>query len=77
MAADIHEKLEAARKDLLDLGLRNSLINYAGRAKRVDVVDELSRETYRLLVTEGKTFAPIPDKLTQEDNNDLVELFAE
>jgi hypothetical protein len=44
-------KLDAARRELLDLGLRNSLINYQAGAKKVEVVDELSREVHRLLVS--------------------------
>ena len=79
MPPNILAKLDAARRELLDLGLRNSLISYQARAKKVEVVDELSREVYRLLVTDGKAFAfaPVPEKLLDEDNGKLVDFFAE
>ncbi len=60
----IGAKLEIARKDLLDLGLRNSLLNYRLlKARGAEVVDELSAEVFRILVRQGKnmTFLPIPD----------------
>ena len=79
MPSEILAKLDVARKELLDLGLRNSLINYPARAKKVEVIDELTREVYRLLVAEGKTvtFAPIPEKLLDEDNGKLAAIVEE
>ena len=64
MSAEIAGRLEEARKELLDLGLRNRLINHSSRAKQVRVVDELSREVFRLLVTEGKkmSFEALPEE---------------
>jgi hypothetical protein len=56
-------RLEVARKDLLDLGLRNPLLNYRPlRSRGVEVVDELSREVFRALVRDGRamTFEPLP-----------------
>ena len=60
MSSDILSRLELARKDLLDLGLRNPLINYRTRVRKIDIVDELATEIHRILVTEGKpmTFSP-------------------
>lgn len=57
----IPARLEASRKELLDLGLRNSLLNFRpSKAKGVTVVDELSTEVFRILVQNSKsmTFAP-------------------
>ena len=54
-------ELEAARKVLLDLGMRNPLLNYRPlRSRRLEVVDELPEQVYRVLVEEGKSmsFAP-------------------
>ena len=48
-------QLEASRRDLLDIGLRNPLIAFRPlRAKRVRIVDEVSREVYRILVAEKR-----------------------
>ncbi|MGA2261252.1 MAG: DUF4011 domain-containing protein, partial [Acidobacteriota bacterium] len=56
--------MEASRQELLDLGLRNSLLNYRCLpGKGVEIVDEKPPEIYRLLVVEGKssTFLPIDE----------------
>src|SRR5689334_9900164 len=73
-------KLEAARRELLDLTTRNRLLStprYQPRAKTVEVVDEKATEVFRLLVNEGKTFSFVPrqaDLLSQhrarEDRGD-------
>src|ERR1017187_1465898 len=48
--------LEIARRDLLDLGLRNTLLNYRPlRSKGVEVIDETPVEVFRLLVKEEKS----------------------
>jgi very-short-patch-repair endonuclease len=67
-------RLESARKELLDLGLRNSLINFRTRAKKIDVVDELSSEVFRLLVREGKKmrFLPLLDREGNGDGSDAL-----
>ena len=57
MTAEVNNRLELSRKELLDLGLRNPLINHRKRAKQVAIVDELATEVYRLLVTEGREFS--------------------
>ncbi len=54
-------RLEAGRKELLDLGLRNPLLNYRPlRSRGVEVADELPAEVFRLLVRERRalSFAP-------------------
>lgn len=54
----LHHKLERARQDLLDLGLRNTLINYRPlRSRGVEVVDERSAHIFNLLVRERKALA--------------------
>ena len=54
--ADVVEsRLEAARKELLDLGLRNHLLNYRLlRSRGLEVVDELPAEVFRILVLETR-----------------------
>jgi very-short-patch-repair endonuclease len=54
----LQEKIELARRELLDLSLRNPLLNYRTLKKKgLDITDEKSLEIYRLLVEEGKTMA--------------------
>ncbi|MEX2490530.1 MAG: DUF3320 domain-containing protein [Nitrospirales bacterium] len=64
MSAEILTRLEFARKELLDLGLRNPLLNHRIKSKQVRVVDELATEVFRLLVQEGQSmsFEALPEK---------------
>ena len=60
-ASAIYESLEASRKDLLDLGLRNPLLNYRLlRTRGLEVSDELPAQVHRLLVEEGKNMSFLP-----------------
>ena len=63
MSTEALSRLELSRKDLLDLGLRNPLINHRQRAKQIKIINERSRELYRILVTEGRkmSFAVFPE----------------
>lgn len=56
MARDrIANLIESSREELLDLGLRNPMLNYRpSRARGVEVVDELPVEVLRILVRESK-----------------------
>ncbi len=79
MPIDIVSKLNASRKELLDLGLRNPLINYRVRARKVEVIEEVSCEIYRILVTEGKkmAFEAVPGEVLEQAKDQLLDLFAE
>ena len=51
-------KLEASRKELLDLGLRNSLLNYkTPGSKGVRIVQEKSSAVFDILVKKSKTMS--------------------
>jgi hypothetical protein len=68
-------KLDAARKDLLDLTCRNNLLNTprgSSQSSRLEIVDELSDEVFRHLVREGKamSFLPVPDREEGEREGD-------
>ena len=53
----ISQRLEAARRDLLDLSLRNQLLNHRpSKTRGLAIVDELPATTYRLLWDEERTF---------------------
>ena len=50
--------LNEVRKELLDFGLRNPLLNYRLlKSRGLEVVDERPPDVYRLLVLEGKRFS--------------------
>jgi very-short-patch-repair endonuclease/DNA polymerase III delta prime subunit len=63
MPATIEEQLEAARRKLLDLTMRNHLLNYKqAKARTIKVMDEVPREVYDFLVLREKAmeFRPKP-----------------
>ena len=78
----IRKKLEVARQELLDLGMRNPLLNYRTlKARGLEIVKERSAEVYRILVLDKKkmSFNPI-DSITvdasdreQEENIEVSE----
>ncbi|SEW53515.1 DUF3320 domain-containing protein [Chitinophaga arvensicola] len=70
MIASILTRLEASRKELLDLGLRNPLLNYKLPAgKGLHIVEEQSAAIYEILVRECKTlsFLGRPEKKPEEE----------
>ena len=60
----VAQKIERARTELLDLSTRNRLLHTprGGRAKIIEVVEELSRAMYQTLVTDGKRFTFSPGR---------------
>ena len=68
---EIRKRLAKDRKDLLDLGLRNRLLNTPRRrtrSKSVEVVDELSEEVFRLLVRDRKALSFLPGRKSEADD---------
>ncbi|XOV89817.1 MAG: DUF3320 domain-containing protein [Pseudomonadota bacterium] len=67
-AVNLAQKLDISRKELLDLGLRNSLLSFKPSARSLEVVDELATEVYRTLVTDSKSmsFLALPDSAADE-----------
>ena len=54
----IAAKLEISRREFLDLGLRNPLLNYRLlKTRGLEVADELPSEVFRILVEEGRTMS--------------------
>ena len=67
-AGAVEPQLEAARRELLDLGLRNALLNYRLlKSRGVEIVDESPDELFRILVRDGRamSFQPAPDPAPQ------------
>ena len=57
----IAQRLEISRRELLDLGLRNPLLNYRLlRARGLEVVDEIPALVFRQLVQQGRAMAFLP-----------------
>src|ERR1700760_1632348 len=55
--------LNAVRKELLDLGLRNPLLNYRLlKSRGLEVVGERPADIYRILVADGRIFSFLPDE---------------
>jgi very-short-patch-repair endonuclease len=61
--SEINRKLLSSRKELLDIGLRNNMLNFRLTAKSLSIVDELSEEVLKLLYRQNKlmTFAGLPE----------------
>ena len=58
----IRTRLEASRRELLDLGLRNPLLNYRPmRAKGVEIVGESAAQVFDVLVVQGKVMSFLAD----------------
>jgi very-short-patch-repair endonuclease len=58
MAESLLSKLESSRKELLDLGMRNSLLNFRQlRTKGIQIIGEQSVSLFKILVTEGRTMS--------------------
>ncbi len=68
--------LERARKDLLDLSRRNSLINFRPlRAKGIEVIENESLNLFKLLVEEGKTLKFVAKKREEDEEKEQGELW--
>lgn len=68
MSTGINQKLQSSRKELLDIGLRNNMLNFRKTAKTLMVVDERSEEVFSILYRQDKamTFAPMARKKLAE-----------
>jgi len=74
---EVAARLEADRKGLLDLTLRNPLLNYRPRAKGLEVVGESSPALFRTLVVEGKAMSFLHDPRAPEPEEPGEEAGAE
>ena len=80
-------KLERARTELLDLSARNRLLNIPRNSKTsrtIEIVDELSEETFRTLVTQNRALTFLPGRVAglqsagdPEDDGDEVNELAQ
>lgn len=72
MSNVVLERLETARRELLDLGLRNPLLNFREFRTTLEVVDEITEEIYRLLVLENRLLSlePLPETVQRQLENE-------
>ena len=85
MSPSISPEIEKSRRDILDISLRNPLLNFRPSKRRgLEVVDERSHEVFKILVQGERAmyFIPAPKgKEVEESNEDvspeLLELLAE
>ena len=65
----VQTKLDTARTELLDLGLRNPLINYKLlKARGIEVIDESPPDIYQILVQDRKAMSFLPKRESAEDD---------
>ncbi len=78
MNVRIADKLNKARQELLDLGLRNPLLNYRGlKARGLEIIEENPQDIYRILVSEKKkmTFLSKEDEReSKQEQNQTIDL---
>ncbi|UZE09846.1 DUF3320 domain-containing protein [Pseudomonas sp. B21-053] len=60
MSLGISQKLQGSRKELLDIGLRNTMLNFRSSARTLAVVDELSESVFHLLYRQEKAMTFLP-----------------
>ncbi|MGB7968810.1 MAG: DUF3320 domain-containing protein [Methanobacterium sp.] len=62
---NIEVKIKALRKNLLDLTMRNKLLNFKPQVRSIRVVDEIPTEIYQLMVLEDKKMQFMPRQVTE------------
>ena len=68
--AELRARLENSRKELLDLSLRNPLLNYRPLSARgVEIVGENSHQIFETLVTERRAMTFLPAGQDEEDGS--------
>ncbi len=72
---DIMEQLDVLREKLLDLTMRNQLINFRPRTRVIKVFDEIPEYTYEILVLNERKmqFSPKPETKDRIENLELDE----
>ena len=68
---NIEVKIGALRKNLLDLTMRNKLLNFKPQAKSIRVVDEIPTEIYQLMVLEDKKLRFMPRQANESYNKTI------
>ncbi|MDR3223935.1 MAG: DUF4011 domain-containing protein [Methanobrevibacter sp.] len=64
----ITEQINNSRKNLLDMGMRNNLLNFKDLKRNIPIIDENPAELYQILVFEEKTMEFLPNFDKNNDN---------
>jgi very-short-patch-repair endonuclease len=71
----VFKQLEVTRKELLDMGLRgNPMLSFKhNKSKTLEIIDELSDEIFKVLVSNNKSmkFLPVPKDALPEDGDEI------
>src|SRR5690606_40702748 len=71
MKETIEPKLESSRKELLDLSMRNSLLNYKSpKARGLHIIQEKSAAIFDILVRKGKPMTFLGRQETEGEGED-------
>ena len=68
---NIEVKIGALRKNLLDLTMRNKLLNFKPQVRSIRVIDEIPTEIYQLMVLEDKKMQFIPRQANETRKKDI------
>ena len=74
---NIEVKIGALRKNLLDLTMRNKLLNFKPRARSIRVIDEIPTEIYQLMVLEDKKMQFMPRQANETRKYNINKNFVE
>ncbi len=70
--SNVKELLNKARKELLDLSLRNPMLNFKmPKARGVEIVEAISTDIFNILVVENKSLRFLPCEEKSIENNDV------
>lgn len=69
---DIQKQFNVLRRNLLDLSMRNQLLNFKPRKTVIEVVDEISTEIYEILVLKEQKMEFLP--IEEEGESDIGEV---
>lgn len=68
----IHQKLASSRKELLDIGLRNNLLNFRPNARSLRIVGEQSKDILQLLYANGTSMTFAATARSSKSQSDLL-----
>lgn len=70
ISLEIKKQIQESRKNLLDMGMRNNLLNFRELKRNIPIIDENPAELCQILVFEEKfmEFIPNPEKEKDEKN---------
>ena len=68
---ELEKQLDHLRENLLDLTMRNPLLNFRPGAKSIQVINDIAPEIYDLLILQEKKLQFLPTKQEDEPDKEL------